>query len=195
MNELIRKNNVAVEKYRADRRGFLKHGLLFSAVLGFWTPALAVAAERPASVRRMSLINAHTGEKFVGEYWSDGKYLPDAFSTIKSVMRDHRTNEIFPIDPRLMDVLYVSQNKVKNFTPFRVFSGYRSASTNARLRRISRGVARGSLHMQGQAIDINQPGTRLSRLKRSVTRLKAGGVGFYPSSDFIHVDTGRTRCW
>ena len=195
MDKLIQKNNAAVESYHADRRGFLKHGLLFSAVLGFWTPALAMATERPTVVRKMFLNNAHTGEKFVGEYWYDGEYLPDAFSVIKTVMRDHRTNEVFPIDPRLMDVLYVLQNKVKNFTPFKVFSGYRSASTNARLRRISSGVARESLHMQGQAIDINLPGTRLSYLKKTVVRLRSGGVGYYPTSDFIHVDTGRTRSW
>ncbi|MFH1158753.1 MAG: YcbK family protein [Pseudomonadota bacterium] len=195
MNGLIQKNNAAAESYRADRRSFLKHGLLFSAVLGFWTPALAMAAERPTAARRMFLTNVHTGEKFGGEYWYDGEYLPEAFSVIKTVMRDHRTNEIFPIDPRLMDVLYVLQNKVKNFTPFEVFSGYRSASTNARLRRMSRGVARGSLHMQGQAIDINQPGTRLSYLKKTAVRLRSGGVGFYPSSDFVHVDTGRARSW
>ena len=195
MDKLIQKNNAAVKSYRADRRGFLKHGLLFSAVLGFWTPALAMTSERPTMVRKMFLNNAHTGEKFVGEYWYDGEYLPAAFSVIKTVMRDHRTNEIFPIDPRLMDILYVLQNKVKNFTPFKVFSGYRSASTNERLRRKSSGVARESLHMQGQAIDINQPSTRLSYLKKTATRLRSGGVGYYPTSDFVHVDTGRTRCW
>ena len=194
MEDLIQKNKQAAEMYRADRRGFLKHGLILSAALGFWSPTLAVAGT-PITSRRMFLNNVHTGEKFSGEYWYDGEYLPDAFSEIKSVMKDHRTNEKFPIDPRLMDVLFVLQNRLKNYTPFEVFSGYRSPKTNELLRETSNGVARGSLHMQGQAIDINQPGTRLSYLKKSAIRLKSGGVGFYPASDFVHVDTGRARSW
>ena len=183
--------------YDADRRGFLKHGLLFSAALGFWTPSLAWAgqASAPVTARVMTFTNIHTGEKFKGEYWYEGRYLPDAFSEIKTILRDYRTNDKFPIDPRLIDVLFVLQKRVKNSTPFEVFSGYRSPATNARLRRQGHGVARGSLHMQGQAIDINQPGTHLAYLKKSAMRLKAGGVGYYPSSDFVHVDTGRVRIW
>lgn len=196
MGDLIQKNNAAAMEYHADRRGFLKHGLLFSAALGFWSPTLASAAvEKPGSARRMSFTNVHTGEKFSGEYWYDGAYIPSAFGEIKAVLRDHRTNEKFPIDPRLMDVLYVLQERLKNRAAFEVFSGYRSPKTNARLREASHGVARGSLHMQGQAIDINQPGTRLSNLEKAAIRLKSGGVGFYPRSDFVHVDTGRTRSW
>lgn len=194
MDELIQKNNAAAEIYQSDRRGFLKHGLLFSAALGFWHPTLAFAGKAPI-VRQMSLSNIHTGEKFKGEYWYDGKYIPDAFGEIKTIMRDHRNNEIFPIDPRLIDVLFVLQNRLKNFTPFEVFSGYRSPATNAMLRRTTSGVARGSLHMQGQAVDVNQPGTRLSTLEKAAIKMKSGGVGFYPSSDFVHLDTGRTRNW
>ncbi len=193
MDDLIQRNNDAAEAYRADRRGFLKHGLILSAALGFWMPSLAVAA--PMRAREMCFTNVHTGEKFKGTYWHDGKYLPDAFGEIKRVLRDFRTNDKFPIDPRLIDVLFVLQQRMKNFTPFDVFSGYRSPATNARLRRHDGGVARSSLHMQGQAIDVNQSGTRLSSLKKSAISLKAGGVGFYPSSGFVHVDTGRVRSW
>lgn len=191
---LIQENNRAAEAYDADRRGFLKHGLLFTAALGFWTPDLALAAP-PSAGREMAFTSAHTGEKFKGEYWYRGKYLPDAFEEIKQVMRDYRTNDEYPIDPRLIDVMFVLQRRIKNPTPFRVFSGYRSPSTNAWLRRHTSGVARGSLHMQGQAVDINQPGTRLSSLRKAAIRLEAGGVGFYPSSDFVHLDTGRVRTW
>lgn len=193
MDDLIQRNNTAAEAYRADRRGFLKHGLIFSAALGFWMPPLTSAAA--VRGREMNFTNVHTGEKFKGEYWQDGKYLPDAFGEIKNVLRDFRTNDRFPIDPRLIDVLFVLQQRTKNFTPFDVFSGYRSPATNAQLRRTGSGVARGSLHMQGQAIDINQPGTNLFNLKKSAIRLQAGGVGFYPSSGFVHVDTGRVRVW
>ena len=198
MNDLINKNNEAAAAYSADRRGFIKHGLLFSAALGFWTPALARAdqsAAAPVKGRTMHLTNVHTTETFKGEYWYDGEYLPDAFSEIKTVLRDYRTNEKFPIDPRLMDILFVLQNRLKNMAPFDVFSGYRSPATNAMLRETTNGVARGSLHMQGQAIDVNLPGTRLSSLQHAAIHLKSGGVGYYPASDFVHVDTGRARNW
>ena len=195
MDDLIQKNNEAAAAYSADRRGFIKHGLLFSAALGFWTPALARADEPVKKGRTMCLTNLHTSESFRGEYWYDGEYLPDAFSEIKTVLRDYRNNQKFPIDPRLMDILFVIQNRLKNSTPFNVFSGYRSPATNAMLRETTNGVARGSLHMQGQAIDVNLPGTRLSTLQKAAIHLKSGGVGYYPASDFVHVDTGRARNW
>ncbi|MBI1214194.1 MAG: DUF882 domain-containing protein [Alphaproteobacteria bacterium] len=190
----MEKNRIAADEYQADRRSFLKTGLFATAALGFWMPSLAQAAT-PQTGRQMKLSNAHTGDKFHGEYWYNGRYIPDAFGEIKHVMRDYRTNDVFPIDPRLMDILYVLQHRLDNFTAFEVFSGYRSPKTNAMLRRISHGVAKHSLHMTGQAIDLNQPGTHLSSLKRGAIALRSGGVGYYPKSDFVHVDTGRVRHW
>jgi len=189
-------NGAAAEQYRSDRRTFLKRGMMFTAALGFWSPSLAQAAGNFAlHGREISLTNIHTGEKFQGEYWHDGKYSPQAFREIKTVLRDYRTNDKFPIDPRLMDVLFVLQHRIGNEAPFEVFSGYRSPATNAWLRRNTEGVARQSLHMQGQAIDLCLPGTRLSSLHNAAMALHAGGVGYYPSSDFVHVDTGRVRSW
>lgn len=193
MTDLMDKNAKAAEAYQAGRRGFLKTGLTLSAALGFWTPSLSFAAGTPG--REMAFTNHHTGEKFKGEYWYGGKYLPDAFGEIKTIMRDYRTNEKYPIDPRLIDILYVLQKRTGNQNSFGIFSGYRSPATNAMLRRHGDGVARGSLHMQGQAIDINQKGTDLSSLRRMALELRSGGVGFYPSSDFVHIDTGRVRSW
>ena len=192
--DLLEKNSTAAEAYSADRRGFLKSGLFTAAALGFWTPSLALAA-KPSAGREVAFTNVHTGEKFKGEYWYDGKYLPDAFSSIKKVMRDYRTNEKFPIDPRLVDVLFVLQKRLHNPNMFEIFSGYRSAATNAKLRKASHSVARHSLHMQGQAIDLNLPGSSLSAVKKAAMALKAGGVGYYPSSSFVHIDTGRVRTW
>jgi uncharacterized protein YcbK (DUF882 family) len=194
MSNLVEKNNLAVEEYQADRREFLKTGLFVSAALGFWMPSLAQAAT-PAIGRNVRLVNAHTGEKFVGEYWYDGKYLPDAFREIKFLMRDHRINEQFPIDPRLMDILFVLENRIGSSERFNVVSGYRSPRTNAMLRKTTEGVAKNSLHMSGQAVDLRLPGTRLSALRDKALGLKSGGVGFYPSSNFVHIDTGRVRAW
>ncbi len=194
-SDLLEKNRIAADKFDSDRRGFLKHGMLFTAALGFWTPELAKASTGPANGRALHFTNVHTGEKFQGEYWANGRYLPDAFGEIKTVMRDYRTGEKFPIDPRLMDILYVLQHRVENFSGYEVFSGYRCEATNARLRRISRGVAAHSLHMTGQACDMNMPGTRLATVRQAAVGLRSGGVGYYPVSDFVHVDTGRVRYW
>jgi uncharacterized protein YcbK (DUF882 family) len=197
-NELLQKNCAAADAFDADRRSFLKHGLFMTAALGFWSPSLAQASIPGATVamgRELHLTNVHTGERFRGEYWRNGRYLPDAFGSIKEVMRDHRTGERFPIDPRLMDVMYVLQHRLDNFSAYDVFSGYRSEATNARLRRMSHGVARHSLHMTGQACDLNLPGTHLLSVRKAACSLRCGGVGYYPSSDFVHVDTGRVRYW
>lgn len=194
MQNLIEKNNAVAADFHADRRAFLKGGLCLTAALGFWMPSLAEASG-VVQGREVNIINPHTGEKFKGEYWYNGKYLPDAFGEIKTLMRDHRTDERFPIDPRLIDVLYVMRSRISSPTPFNIISGYRSPATNAMLRRTTEGVARNSLHMSGQAADMRLPGTRLSALRDTAIKLHAGGVGFYPSSDFVHVDTGRVRSW
>lgn len=186
-----------------NRRGFIKTGLLAvgAASAGLVLPGTdafaAALAQPPVSKggREISFVNIHTGERFSGEYWSTERYLPDAFREIKSVMRDHRTNEIFPIDPRLIDILFVLQHKLGSRHAFEVLSGYRSPKTNAVLRKVSYGVAKKSLHMQGQAVDIRLPGTGLSGVRRAAMSLQAGGVGFYPSSQFVHIDTGRVRHW
>ncbi len=197
MTGLLERNNNIAEQYHADRRGFLKLGGMAIAALGFWTPALASAqnVSMAPKGRSITLIAAHTDEKFSGEYWYDGKYIPDAFSEIKTVMRDHRNNERFPIDPRLMDIMYVLENRVGSTKPVNIVSGYRSPQTNAMLRRTTEGVARNSLHMSGQAIDIRIPGVSLTSVRDTVTDLKSGGVGYYAKSNFVHVDTGRVRIW
>lgn len=186
-----------------DRRGFLKSGLVAgaAAAAGLILPGsdafAAALAQPPGSKggREISFVNVHTGERFSGEYWTTEKYLPDAFRAIKHVMRDHRTDEIFPIDPRLIDILFVLQHKLGSRRSFEILSGYRSPKTNAVLRRVSYGVAKKSLHMQGQAVDLRLPGISLAGLRRAAMSLQAGGVGFYPGSRFVHLDTGRVRHW
>lgn len=198
---LMQRNQEAHAQFDSDRRGFLRHGVtagMMAALGASILPGTALAQNASPAVlggRDIHLFNAHTGEKFQGTYWVNGRYLPDAFSGIKGVMRDHRSGETFPIDPRLMDILYVLQNKVDNFGGFKVFSGYRSPKSNAMLRRNGEGVAKQSLHMTGQAIDIALPGTQLSRLHKTAIAVHSGGVGYYPKTGFVHVDTGRVRTW
>lgn len=198
---LLSRNAQAHEEFNSDRRGFLRHGVAAGMMAALGASILPGTAwsqmADPAAMggREIKLFSAHTSEKFSGTYWANGRYLPDAFAGIKSVMRDHRSGETFPIDPRLMDILFVLQNKLDNFGGFRVLSGYRCPKTNAMLRRSGEGVAKNSLHMTGQAIDISLPGTSLSTLHKMAMNVHSGGVGYYPTTGFVHVDTGRVRTW
>ncbi len=147
------------------------------------------------SGRELHFTHTHTGEKLAVEYFSGGDYVPDALTTVNHFLRDFRTGDVHPIDPGLLDLLYRLSHKTGTSAPFQVISGYRSPATNEMLRHRSEGVAAGSLHMQGQAIDIRLADVRLPSLRQAALDERRGGVGFYPASDFVHVDTGRVRQW
>jgi uncharacterized protein YcbK (DUF882 family) len=121
--------------------------------------------------------------------------LKESLREINHLLRDHRTGDTVQMDRELLDLLYSLQHKVESKKEFQVISGYRSPKTNAMLRSKSSGVAKKSLHMQGKAIDIRLPGTSLKNLRKAAVALKSGGVGYYPNSNFVHVDTGRVRYW
>jgi uncharacterized protein YcbK (DUF882 family) len=147
------------------------------------------------SERRLAFHNTHTGESLRCTYWADGQYLADALTEINHLLRDHRSGEVHPIAPALLDLVYRVNHAVGGRKPFEIVSGYRSPDTNARLRRKNAGVAKHSLHMSGKAMDIQLPGCELKELRRAALALRAGGVGYYPASGFIHVDVGRVRRW
>lgn len=173
-----------------SRRAFLRASLAGS-VLAI-APLSRVWA---GSERSLSLYNLHTGERINQPYWMAGHYLPDSLSAINTVLRDHRSGEVYPIDPALLDLLSALQQRVGSRKGYEVISGYRSPASNAMLNKASSGVAKRSLHMLGQAIDIRLPGTQLATLHEAAKQLKTGGVGLYTASNFIHVDTGRVRYW
>ena len=163
------------------------------AVAALAKPAFAALTE--GGVRRLAFENLHTGEKLAAIYWRDGSYVADELRAIDRVLRDFRTGEVARIDPKLMDLLYALRRSLDSTEPLHVISGYRSPRTNAALRRVSDGVASQSLHTVGKAIDIRIPGRELTALRDAALTLELGGVGFYPKSDFVHVDTGRVRRW
>jgi uncharacterized protein YcbK (DUF882 family) len=179
-----------------DRRGFLKSGLTLSAAA-----LLSVSLVSPAKAYnsgmsyRVAFRNQHTGETYSGVYRVGNKYLPEAFQRINYVLRDFRQNEIFPIDPRVIDIVSTVHRATGSYEPYELLSGYRSPKTNAMLRGNSRGVARHSYHMSGQAVDVRLNNVNSQHVRKMAISLHAGGVGYYPRSDFVHMDSGNFRTW
>ena len=180
-------------KYKTSRRTFLAG--LAGAVTATSLGGAADASMIVPQSRTLSFNNLHTGENATLQYWADGQYIPAALKEVDFILRDYRNGEIHPIEPRLLDLLSQLHANVESARPFEVISGYRSAATNAMLHEAGRGAASKSLHMQGQAIDIRLADCALTDLHTAAVRLRLGGVGFYPGSNFVHVDVGRVRYW
>ena len=179
--------------FDGTRRRFLQLGLIATAGL-IATPAMA-AVPRVKSARTLSFHNLHTDEKLQVTYWKDGRYGRTAMAHIDHLLRDHYSGDEHPIHPRLMDLLYDLQHRTKNHGTIEVISGYRSPKTNMMLASYSDGVASRSYHTKGMAIDIRMPGTSLSRIHKTALAMRRGGVGYYPDSQFVHVDVGPVRKW
>lgn len=196
MNDQSFVKDLNMLKPEIDRRDLLKMGLL--GILGAVTP-VATASNALAARNRgewyVSLHSAHTNEEFSGVYRVGDHYIPEAFERLNYVLRDHRTQEVFPMDPRVVDIVSLVQAKTGQNAPMEILSGYRSPRTNAALRKASTGVAKNSYHMYGQAIDIRMYGYSTRKIRTIARSLRAGGVGYYPKSNFVHVDTGDIRSW
>ena len=175
------------------RRAFARHGpvpLAEMEPIRLAPPILASTGPRSVSFK-----NLHTDEALEAIYWDKGDYVPDALEAVNKVLRDFRTGEVHPIAPRLLDVLADLRASSGSTAPFQVVSGYRSPATNAILREQSAEVAKRSLHMDGQAIDLYLDDVALDRLHDAAMDLSRGGVGYYPATGFIHVDVGPVRHW
>ena len=155
----------------------------------------ARAQAATAEVRSLAFENLHTGETLRTVYWEQGRYLNQALRDIEYLLRDFRTGQQHPIDVALLDLLHSMRRQLDCTRPIQLISGYRSPATNAALRARSHGVARSSLHMQGMASDIRIPGRDLRHVRDIAWSLGRGGVGFYPRSNFVHVDVGAVRRW
>ena len=146
-------------------------------------------------IRKLKMISDKTGERIDTIYWIDGGYIPEALHEIDVLMRDWRRNEIKPIDLRTIDILAASHGMLDTAEPFRLMSGYRSAKTNAMLRRQSRSVSKNSLHITGQAADVRLGTRSVKQLAKAAQTCKSGGVGKYSRSNFVHLDCGPVRLW
>jgi len=149
-----------------------------------------------APTRTLSFYCLHTGEALTAEYCVRGRYQPDCLRAIDHLLRDHRDGEVVRIDPRLLDLLHRVRTTLGSREPYQVVSGHRSLATNAMLRQLDPGgVAAQSYHLTGQAADIYLPDRDLRDLRNVAIAIEAGGVGYYPRSGFVHVDTGPIRRW
>lgn len=179
-----------------NRRRFLQLGAMASACL-LVKPSLAFAQTPLSSSKKkeLSFRNLHTDEKLRVTYWKNGAFDQSAMAKIYHVLRDFRTGDVYPISANLIDLLHDLQGKLRIDGPIEIISGYRSPQTNASLRSQSDGVARQSYHMKGLATDIRMEGISLRRLQTTALFMGRGGVGFYPKSDFVHIDVGPVRRW
>jgi len=182
-----------------QRRSFLKSSAMLAAVLS--TPAFARTAPATASSpatpheRTLRMYNTHTGESLRTVFWAEGKFVPDAMNDINKLLRDHRNNQVAQIDPKLLFLLDQVSNAVGGDGVVHIISGYRSPASNRLLAEKTSGVARHSLHLDGKAIDVRMPGRDLAALHKAALHAGGGGVGYYPDSQFVHMDTGRLRNW
>ncbi|MFA5925008.1 MAG: DUF882 domain-containing protein [Methylococcaceae bacterium] len=214
MNEQLIKNTKIDEDITiASRRKFLKK-LAYGSVLALSGCGVETAAVRhvgrhgftqqtqaPApylhspGYKTLSFEHTHTGEKLKLTYFERGNYIKDALQEINYLLRDFRTDDIHPIDTALLDQLFDLKQTLGLNKPFHIISGYRSPFTNAQLHKHSHGVAKQSFHMQGRAIDIRVEGVSSKMIKNAALTLAQGGVGYYPRSNFVHLDSGRFRTW
>lgn len=149
-----------------------------------------------AGEHSLSLFNTHTSERLTLVYRRGGQYDPTALAKLDYFLRDHNTNEVRHFDPHLYDILSDLTASVGHpGGEIDIVCGYRAPATNAALRERTNGVAKNSLHIQAEAIDLRMPGVNTLKLRRAALALGRGGVGYYPHSDFIHVDVGRVRQW
>jgi uncharacterized protein YcbK (DUF882 family) len=178
------------------KRRFIK--LSLQAGLLSLLPNTVQAALRSSEIpepRNLAFYNIHTKETLETCYHDGIDYLPGSLARINYLLRDFRTGDVVPIDTKLLDSLYQIHCQIGGCGTFSVISGYRSPATNAMLRRMTRGVAKNSYHMKGKAIDIRLRGCPTHKLRDICIQTHAGGVGYYPKSNFVHVDVGPVRYW
>jgi uncharacterized protein YcbK (DUF882 family) len=185
--------NKRKESIMNQRRSFLKSSVVMASALS--VPAFAKAATTAPNERMLRLYNTHTGESIKRVFWAEGQFIPDALQDINKLLRDHRNDTIAQMDPKLLVLLDQVSNKFGDEHVLHVISGYRSPESNQKLAAASGGVAKHSLHMEGKAIDVRLPHGDLAKLHKVALAARAGGVGYYPDSQFVHMDTGRLRHW
>jgi uncharacterized protein YcbK (DUF882 family) len=196
-----------ISDFRSKKKFFLRRdwsqtlkiagcGILMGCGSSLFPPSVFSKKTGAALERSIGLYNMKTGEHLHVVYWRKGEYLPKALQKINHILRDHRTGEVKKIDVRLIELMFSLKKELNYSLPFKIISGYRSPRSNQRLRQKSRGVARKSYHIKGQAVDIAFSSSMMHKACRILRSLKKGGVGFYRRSGFIHMDVrGSPSFW
>jgi uncharacterized protein YcbK (DUF882 family) len=177
---------------RGTKRTVMALAVVALAVTASVTPPEPV---RAADARQLSLYHTHTRLSLDVVYYANGEYVDSALDEINRFLKDFRSGEITAINPQLLDLLHDVRNELGPDATIEVISAYRSPQTNEMLRATTTGVAKNSQHLKGNAIDVRLRGIRTTRLRDTAIRMQRGGVGFYPKSDFVHVDMGPVRTW
>ena len=177
-----------------------RRGLLgaFAATAVAVAPTFSNAAgflRGAGDIRRIAMHSGRTGERIDTIYWIEGEYIAEAVREINVFMRDWRTSQAIQMDLRTIDIMSAALNLLETTEPYLLLSGYRSPQTNAMLRNQSRGVARNSLHMTGQAADLRLQSRTTTQMANAALACRAGGVGRYARSNFVHMDCGPIRSW
>ena len=180
--------------------GFTRRGLLgvFAAAAVIAAPTYSNAfgvLKGAGDIRRIRMYSGRTGEAMDTIYWIEGEYIPEVTKEINHFMRDWRSNDAIPIDMRTVDIMAAAHRLMDVSEPYMLLSGYRSPATNAILRSKSRGVAKNSLHMVGQAADLRLKSRSVGQMAKAAAACASGGVGRYSRSDFVHMDCGPVRSW
>ena len=178
-----------------SRRTVLLGGLSAGLITSIPGPASPAVLRGKGSFRSLKVINKRTSERLNTVYWVEGQYIPEALEAFYYMLRDWRQEQMIRIDTRTIDIMAAVYKLVETSEPLEIISGYRSPRTNAMLRSRSRGVARNSYHMRGQAVDLTLKSRSVGQMAAAARSLRAGGVGRYSRSHFVHVDSGPVRDW
>lgn len=180
-------------------------GITRRGILGVFAATAVVAAPTYSNafgllrgagdVRRIRMYSGRTGESVDTIYWIEGEYIPEVLKEMNHFMRDWRTDDVIKMDPRNFDVVAAAHRLMDTDEPYMLLSGYRCPATNAMLRSRSKGVAKNSLHMRGQAADLRLKSRTVFQMAKAAKACSGGGVGTYPRSDFVHMDCGPIRTW
>ncbi|WP_370541631.1 YcbK family protein [Actibacterium sp. 188UL27-1] len=182
------------------KTGMTRRGILaaFAATVITAAPTSGTAfgiLRGAGDIRRIRMYSGRTGESINMIYWLEGNYIKDAVNEVNHFMRDWRRGTSMRMDLRTVDIMAAAHNLMDISEPYMLLSGYRSPQTNAMLRARSGGVAKNSLHMKGQAADLRISGRSVSQMARAAAACRAGGVGRYSGSNFVHMDCGPVRTW
>jgi len=180
--------------------GITRRGLLgaFAATTIVAAPTFSNAAgflRGAGDIRRLRMYSGRTGESMDTIYWIEGDYIKEAVKEVNFFMRDWRSDRAYSMDLRTVDIMAAAHNLMDATEPYVLLSGYRTPQTNAMLRSRSGGVAKNSLHMKGMAADLRMKSRSVSQISRAAVACKAGGVGRYSGSNFVHMDCGTVRSW